>query len=84
MNYEDYAEMFGFLFPFSKLFANIFDSEHLVRFLFAHPLIAWLSALGHIINSGYEYSLTESFQFKCSKVIFLAFDHVVCELEKSS
>ena len=26
------------LFPFSKFFAKIFDSQHLVRFLFAHPL----------------------------------------------
>ena len=31
--------MFGFLFPFSKLFANIFDSEYLGRFLKDHPLI---------------------------------------------
>ena len=34
-------EMFhhSFLFPISKVFANNFDAEHLVRFLFAHPLV---------------------------------------------
>ena len=30
--------LFGFLFPFSKFFAKIFDSEHLGRFLKKHPL----------------------------------------------
>ena len=30
--------MFRFLFPFSKFFANIFDSEHLGRFFKDHPL----------------------------------------------
>ena len=30
--------MFGFLFPFSKIFAKIFDSERLVRVFKYHPL----------------------------------------------
>ena len=66
------TNMYGFLFPFSKFVAKIFDSEHLGRFFKKHPLYTREVIQGmHCMLSRSTEKYTFTFLQFCFKALFV-------------